>query len=193
MKQCNLVSENIYRIQVRRVLEVCCCTVRLYDISDVCLNTTNRGRDKNNVMPFKTFKITPTLNCPDTDRRGRHIFIEIFLLHLHLTSIYCPWLDFYIWDCKSPFGTDLIVSRENCVRPEDSPSWEHFPSFMVVTKRRDCFQHNTQQHILFRELHNTTPLMSGVRNYHCAPHTDSCSIEFLNFDCPWIHNIWRKF
>ena len=56
---------------------------------------------------------------------------------------------------------------------------------MVVTKRRDCFQHNTQQHILFRELHNTTPLMSGVRNYHCAPDTDSCSIEFLNFACPW--------
>ena len=147
-------------------------------------------------MPFKTFKITPTLTLPGhwpAKASQFHKNISIFWknLHLHLTSIFCPWLDFYIWDCKSPFGTDLIVSRENCVRPEDSPSWEHFPSFMVVTKRRDCFQHNTQQHILFRELHNTTPLMSGVRNYHCAPHTDSCSIEFLNF--AWTHNFWRRF
>ena len=98
-------------------------------------------------MPFKTFKITPTLNCPDTDRRGRHIFItSISILEVFTsTSIYCPWLDSYIWDCKSPFGTDLIVSRENCVRREVSPSWEHFPSFMVVTKRRDCFptKHNS--------------------------------------------------
>ena len=95
MKQCNLVSENIYRIQVRRVLEVCCCTVRLYDISDVCLNTTNRGRDKNNVMPFKTFKITPTLTLPghwpakaSQFHKNISIFWKNLHLHLHLSIVH---------------------------------------------------------------------------------------------------------
>ena len=124
--------------------------MRLYDISDVCLNTTNRGRDKNNVMPFKTFKITPTLNCPDTDRRGCHIFQKKYF--------YSGRTYIYIWHLS--FVHDLI-SISGIVKAPLAPI-SLFPEKIVSDPR-------------IRQVENTSPPLWLLQNVEIVSNTTHSS------------------